>query len=85
MLVASKGGHPRHPGWYLNLRANPRVAVTLRGRRSARLARDAKGAERETLWQKVVERFPEYAGYQARTARRIPVVMLSPAPPGVDS
>ncbi len=84
VLVASKGGHPQHPGWYMNLRANPRVTVTLGGRSSARIAREADGAERETLWQKIIEHFPGYADYQARTARRIPVVVLSPAPPGVD-
>jgi deazaflavin-dependent oxidoreductase (nitroreductase family) len=82
VLVASRGGHPRHPGWYLNLRANPRVSVTFRGRRRARLAREAEGAAREALWRKVVALYPGYADYQARTARRIPVIVLSAAPPG---
>jgi deazaflavin-dependent oxidoreductase (nitroreductase family) len=81
VLVASKGGHPRHPAWYLNLQANPRVTVMLGGRGSARIAREIEGAEREAIWQKVVALYPGYAEYQARTARRIPVVVLAPAPP----
>jgi len=78
ILIASKGGHPRHPGWYHNLRAHPDAIVEIRGRRERVVARDAHGAEREELWRRAVEFYPGYAAYQSRAgSRRIPVIVLS--------
>jgi deazaflavin-dependent oxidoreductase (nitroreductase family) len=78
VLVASKGGAPRHPGWYHNLMANPRARVQYRGVVEEREAREATGEEREELFRRAAERFPNFAAYQARaTGRTIPVVLLS--------
>jgi deazaflavin-dependent oxidoreductase (nitroreductase family) len=74
VLVASFGGSDRDPHWLRNLRADPQVEVDGRAYR-ARLASDE---ERERLWPRVVERYPGYARYQARTSRLIPLVVLEP-------
>jgi deazaflavin-dependent oxidoreductase (nitroreductase family) len=76
ILVASKGGHRRHPAWLLNLRANPRATVQIWGERWPVLAREAEEEERERLWSLMTEIWPSYDGYQARTKRRIPIVVL---------
>lgn len=82
VLVASDGGAPGHPAWYLNLTAHPEVVVQ-RGRRAMpMLARVAVGTERERLWAAVVENNPGYARYQERTEREIPVVVCEPRGPG---
>jgi deazaflavin-dependent oxidoreductase (nitroreductase family) len=79
VLIASKGGHPRHPAWYHNLRAHPRVTVHARGERTECIAREAENAERAGLWTRAVALYPGYAAYAERAAgRRIPVVVLSP-------
>jgi len=79
ILIASKGGHPKHPAWYLNLSVNPEVEVT-RGRTTQTMtARTANAEERARLWPMVVEGYSGYADYQKRTDREIPVVILSPA------
>ena len=76
VLVASYGGDDRHPGWYRNLCADPRVEV-LQGRcRRKMTARTATPEERDRLWPTVVATHPGYARYQARTARHIPLVVL---------
>ena len=72
VLVASFGGAPEHPHWYGNLTADPKVEVD--GRPYS--ARTATDEERDRLWPQVVERYPGYAGYQAKTSRRIPLVLL---------
>lgn len=78
VLVASKGGHPKHPGWFHNLKANPDTVVELReGRREVR-ARVASPEERKTLWPKVVDLYGGYADYQKATDREIPLVLLEP-------
>ena len=82
VLVASKGGDDRHPTWYLNLRAEPRVTVTMDGRARAMVARTATTDEKAELWPAIVRANPGYAGYQRRTDRDIPVVILEPAPEG---
>ena len=84
VIVASKGGVERHPAWYHNLRAHPDTVVEVprEGRRRVR-ARTSGGAERERLWDKAVDFYAGYQTYQGRTGgRRIPVVVLEPAPPG---
>jgi len=78
VVIASKGGSPTHPLWYLNLRASPAAEVTI-GRLSQRVrASDAEGEERERLWRAVTDLYSGYDKYAERTSRRIPVVVLSP-------
>ena len=77
VVIASVLGEPRHPAWYLNLRADPKIAVTVGPNRIAVDARDAEGEERERIWDALIEVSPDYAGYRKQTERRIPVVVLS--------
>jgi len=78
VLVASKGGHPRHPAWFHNLRANPNATVQIGSERRAVTARVATAAERSRLWPMAVDTYGGYAGYQERTDREIPLVVLEP-------
>jgi deazaflavin-dependent oxidoreductase (nitroreductase family) len=78
VVVGSKGGHPRHPAWFHNLRANPDTIVQIGSKRQAVRARVADPQERARLWPKVVEVYPGYDTYQQRTAREIPLVILEP-------
>ncbi len=78
ILVASYGGAPTHPVWWLNLQANPEAEVEI-GRRKLRVtARQADAEERKRLWPLVVAMYPSYAEYQKKTTREIPVVILLP-------
>ena len=79
LVVASKGGAPTHPGWYLNVEANPAVTVQVRGDRFPAVARTAVGEERERLWRVVNTVWPNYDVYATRTSREIPVVVLHPS------
>ncbi|OBF60462.1 nitroreductase [Mycobacterium sp. 852002-51971_SCH5477799-a] len=79
VVIASQGGAPAHPQWYLNLVANPRVHVQVKGDRFEATARTAEGPERERLWQLMAEAWPSYDTYQTRTDRVIPVVVLEKA------
>ena len=81
ILVASMGGMPRNPAWYHNLRANPDIEIERDGRREPMRAREAEGAERDELWQRVLTVWPTYDDYQARTSRRIPVLICEPRSP----
>jgi deazaflavin-dependent oxidoreductase (nitroreductase family) len=76
VVIASFLGEPRDPAWWLNLRASPDTTIQVGRERIAVRAREAAGAEREQLWAAVVAKAPDYAEYQARTERRIPVVVL---------
>jgi proline iminopeptidase len=76
VVVASQGGAPEHPGWYRNITKNPHVEVQIKGERFAATARDAEGDERERLWKQMNRIWPHFDEYQARTERRIPVVVL---------
>ena len=78
MIVASKGGHPRHPAWFHNLRANPETTIQVGPRKIPVTARVASDAERDRLWPRVVRTYSSYEGYQRRTDRKIPLVMLDP-------
>jgi F420H(2)-dependent quinone reductase len=78
VIVASKGGHPRHPSWLHNLRANPDTTVQIGSERRAVRAREASAHERERLWPMAVATYSGYRGYQQRTAREIPLVVLEP-------
>jgi deazaflavin-dependent oxidoreductase (nitroreductase family) len=77
VIVASKGGAPAHPAWYLNLQAQPEVGLQIKGDKFQALARTAQGEERAKLWPKMVEIYGPYADYQTKTAREIPVVVLT--------
>jgi deazaflavin-dependent oxidoreductase (nitroreductase family) len=80
VVVASRGGDDRHPAWFLNLRDEPRVQVSVQGGpRRAMLASVATPDERTRMWPEVVERYGHYGGYQRRTQREIPLVLLRPA------
>jgi deazaflavin-dependent oxidoreductase (nitroreductase family) len=78
VLVASKGGDPRHPSWYLNLVANPDVELTVGDRTIPMRARTADPHEREELWPRITRAYRGYAGYQRKTTREIPVVICEP-------
>jgi deazaflavin-dependent oxidoreductase (nitroreductase family) len=79
LIVASYGGAPRHPAWYLNLQDRPNAEIQVKGERIAVVARTATAAEKPRLWQRVTEVWPNYDVYQTRTDRDIPIVVLSPA------
>jgi deazaflavin-dependent oxidoreductase (nitroreductase family) len=79
VLVASFGGDDRHPAWYLNLRSNPEVRVTIAGLTRTMIARIATEEERAELWPQITSVYEGYARYQKRTERPIPVVILEPA------
>ena len=76
IIVASKGGHPKNPGWYHNLKANPDTEIQVGSERRKVHAHVADDEERERLWPKVVAQYGGYAGYQKRTERKIPLVVL---------
>ncbi|MFC7548100.1 nitroreductase family deazaflavin-dependent oxidoreductase [Plantactinospora sp. GCM10030261] len=78
LVVASHGGDPRHPTWYLNLLADPLVRVQVGADVFAARARAAKPDEKPELWRTMVAIWPDYDAYQARTDRDIPVVILEP-------
>ena len=79
MIVASKGGNPKHPAWYLNLRDQPEVQVQIYGDKFPAHARDATPEERAELWPKMTEIWPPYDEYQEKTDREIPIVILERA------
>ena len=78
-VVASMGGAPKHPVWYHNIRANPRVELQDRAQKSDMVAREVTGDEKALWWDRAVAVWPDYANYQARTDREIPVVVLERA------
>lgn len=76
LAVASKGGYPTHPDWYINLVANPEVTVEVGEEKFTTIARILTGEEREKAYSRAAEVFPPYAEYQKKTPREIPVVAL---------
>ncbi|WP_067465176.1 nitroreductase/quinone reductase family protein [Nocardia amamiensis] len=79
VLVASRGGDPVHPAWFLNLRDNPDVVVSVRsGPQVPMTARVATAEERAVLWPKVVDAFSTYGDYQKKTTREIPLILVAP-------
>jgi deazaflavin-dependent oxidoreductase (nitroreductase family) len=79
LIVASMGGAPAHPQWYLNLTATPDAEIQVRDQRIPVTARTAKSPdERARLWKIVTATWPNYDVYQTRTDREIPVVVLTP-------
>jgi deazaflavin-dependent oxidoreductase (nitroreductase family) len=79
VVVASKGGAPNHPAWYLNLDANPDVEVQVFDDTFHAKAHTAGGTERERLWVVMKQIWPAYEDYQTKTSRQIPVVVLTPS------
>jgi len=77
VVVASQGGAPSHPGWYFNISKDSRVEVQVWGDRFEAHASTATGEERPRLWRLMNETWPRYEGYQAKTDREIPVVVLA--------
>jgi deazaflavin-dependent oxidoreductase (nitroreductase family) len=77
-VVASLGGAPRHPVWYFNLAANPHVELQDGAERRDYTAREVTGEEKTVWWQRAVAAWPDYAAYQEKTDRSIPVFVLTP-------
>ena len=78
VIVASKGGYPKHPGWYHNLVAHPDTTIQVGSQHLDVRARVASPAERARLWPMAVKTYRGYTGYQERAGREIPLVVLSP-------
>ena len=76
LVVASRGGAPAPPAWYLNLSSNPHVTVQVKADRFSARARTATAEEKPTLWETMRTIWPDYDSYQQRTDREIPVVVL---------
>jgi deazaflavin-dependent oxidoreductase (nitroreductase family) len=79
LVVASMGGAPRHPSWYLNIAEHPAAEIQVRGDRIPVLGRTASDDEKPRLWRIMTDVWPNYDVYQTRTDRTIPVVVLSPS------
>jgi deazaflavin-dependent oxidoreductase (nitroreductase family) len=77
-VVASQGGAPKHPVWYYNLHKNPEVELQDGATKRDYTAREVTGAEKALWWERAVQAWPDYANYQARTERQIPVFVLEP-------
>jgi deazaflavin-dependent oxidoreductase (nitroreductase family) len=78
VIIASKGGAPTHPAWYLNLMANPDATVEVEDRKVRVRAEEVDGEEKARLWQKMAELYPTYDDYQKKTKRQIPLLVLRP-------
>jgi deazaflavin-dependent oxidoreductase (nitroreductase family) len=78
VIIASKGGTPSHPAWYLNLKANPDATVEVADRKVRVRAEKVDGEEKERLWKKMAEMHPTYDDYQKKTKREIPLLVLHP-------
>lgn len=78
VIIASKGGSPTHPAWYLNILEHPEVQVQVKGDAYDAVARTAPSPERDRIWAEAIKTWPSYDDYQARTSREIPVVVLEP-------
>lgn len=78
--VASLGGAPKHPVWYYNLKANPHVELQDGAVKKDYIAREVTGDEKAVWWERAVAAYPDYADYQTKTTRQIPVFVLTPTP-----
>lgn len=76
VIIASKGGSPKHPHWYLNMKANPKVTVELPGETYEATAVEVTGAERDRLFRAQADQMPNFDEYAAKTSRLIPVIVL---------
>jgi deazaflavin-dependent oxidoreductase (nitroreductase family) len=78
LLIGSVGGAPKHPDWYFNIQANPKVTIQIKDRVFNATARDATGEEKPRLWKIMTEIWPNYDVYTTRTTRVIPLVVFTP-------
>ena len=78
IVIASKGGMPTHPVWYLNLEAKPECELQVGAKRVSARARVVEGEERAKIWDQMVGVYPPYTDYQKATERKIPVIVLDP-------
>jgi len=76
LIVASKGGTPENPAWYLNLEANPEVVLQVKGDKFKARARTATPEEKAVMWPIMTKEWPDYDTYQTKTDRDIPIVVL---------
>ena len=76
-IIASNGGSPRHPAWYHNLKANPKVTVEVGTERFQVVAKELDSGERALVWPRIVAESPAAGGFQGRTSRTIPVFTLT--------
>ena len=79
LVFGTRGGAPKHPAWYYNLRANPRVTVEVGNERFDANARVADADERDRLWEEAKQEITAFGNYESRTDRRIPVIVLERA------
>ena len=79
VVVASRGGDDHHPAWFLNLEQQPEVEIVIKGQRRKMHARVATADERARLWPQIASAHQNYAGYQTKTSREIPLVLLEPS------
>jgi deazaflavin-dependent oxidoreductase (nitroreductase family) len=80
VIVASRGGDDHHPAWFLNLQANPAVEVVIGGKAKQKMTATVATAEqRAEMWPKITDKYKNYGGYQEKTSREIPLVLLTPA------
>jgi F420H(2)-dependent quinone reductase len=79
VIVASNGGQPTHPAWYLNLKSNPRATVQVLDKVISVTAEELSGEARAQAWQQVIATAPSYANYEKKTTREIPLVLLRPS------
>ena len=77
VIVASSGGSPRHPAWYHNLKANPRITVEVGAETFTVLADELTGAARAEMWPRLVAEYPTLGEHQAKTTREFPVILLT--------
>jgi deazaflavin-dependent oxidoreductase (nitroreductase family) len=80
VIIASRGGSPTHPKWYLNILDNPHVQLQVKADKFAAVARTAETPEREEIWREALKTWPRYDEYQTRTSRLIPVVVIERKP-----
>jgi len=85
VIIGSKGGSDTHPGWYLNLLANPTAEVQVGKEQFTIRARVATGKEREQLFEQMAQMAPPYRDYQQKTQRELPVVVLEKQPPSTST
>ncbi|MDG7006882.1 MAG: nitroreductase family deazaflavin-dependent oxidoreductase [Nitrososphaerota archaeon] len=78
LVFASKGGHDRNPDWYHNLKAHPDIEIEVGGEKIMVRAQEVKGPERDRLYAKQASLYPQFADYQSKTKRVIPVIALAP-------
>ena len=77
-IIASAGGQPNHPGWYHNLKKNPKTFIEIAGKRINVVAEVAPKAKRDKLWAEITADFPQFAEYQKKTSRTIQILLLHP-------